>query len=81
MTSLPVTPGGTSGHLGGKTGDNWTQVQWNTRPRMVVNHYTGGDKTNGWTSGHHYDGLSSVSPEDRDICTTFEREIHYKSIF
>ena len=47
VTSLPVTPGGTSGHLGGKTGDNWTQVQWNTRPRTVVNHYTGGDKTNG----------------------------------
>ena len=47
VMSLPVTPGGTSGHLAGKTRDNWARVQWNTRPRTVVNHYTGGDKTDG----------------------------------
>ena len=45
--SLPVTPGGTSRHLAGKTRDNGARVQWNTRPCTVVNCYIGGDKTDG----------------------------------
>ena len=44
VTSLPVTPGGTSKHLAGKPE---TTGQWNTRPRTVVNRYMGGDKTDG----------------------------------
>ena len=49
--SLPVTPGGAYEHLAGKLVTTWVLTQWDTRPHMVVYHYTGEDKADGQMSG------------------------------
>ena len=66
--SLPVTSGGAYKHLAGKPVTTWAWTQWDSRPCPVVYRYKGEGKANGQTSGHHWDSLSSVRPEDRDIC-------------
>ena len=54
--------------LVGKLVTTWMWTQCDTRPCLVVYHYKGEGKADGQMSGHHWDGLSSVSPEDRDTC-------------
>ena len=71
VTSLPVTPGGVYDHFGRKLVTSWMWTQWNTRPFPVVYHYKGEDKADGQMSGHHWDRLSLVSPEDHNICIKF----------
>ena len=52
--------------LVGKPVTTWTWTQWDTRPCPVVYRYKGEGKADGQMSGCRWDGLSSVSPEDRD---------------
>ena len=70
--SLPVTPGGTYGPFGRKTGTDWAWTQWKTRPSLAAYCSEGEGKADGQTSGHHKDGLLSVSPEDRDTYIVFD---------
>ena len=72
VTSLPVTPGGMYGPFGRKTGTDWAWTQWKTRPSSAAYCGEGEGKANGQTSSHHKDGLSLVSPEDRDTYIVFD---------
>ena len=49
--------------LAGKPVTTWTWTQWETRPCPVVYRYKGEGNSDGQTSCHHWDGLSSVSSE------------------
>ena len=53
----------------GKLGQPGRSTQWNTGPHSAASYGERAGKADGQKSGCQKDGLSSVSPEDRDIPT------------